>query len=307
MAKISNGKPPGPDKESGKGPGSNDSLSSINISELLFNFIPHNPSIGLRLFTPIVPAADNRPALFLVTTTQLLLGLLLMTRRTPRFGESVFRARLSTVARYLGGSAAVFLSGLEYSRLALPYDPWAEEAKRWRKWAVKTGQKPSWWFGGIWHYQPMNMSEWQKKTRQWILNTSQYLRSTEEPVSEVSNDNNMLTGISIGPLATLRQGESQTYEDIYQNLHRINSRKMETALKEDLMNVTELNKAERIDLILEGKGPVHLNEEYGKPNITLGNHDIKDEDDFEMMWANFEPWDELGQETDFDVRLIPRS
>lgn len=305
MAQMTNGKTAGPDKSSSKG--SSESLSSLNLSDFLFSFIPRNPSIGLRLFTPVVPAADNRPALFLVTTTQLLLGLLLMTRRTPRFGESVFRARTATVARYIGGSAAVFLSGLEYSRLSLPYDPWAEEAKRWRKWATKKGLKPSWWFGGIWYYQPMNMTDWQKKTRQWILNTSLYLRSDGESSPEVSKESNMLAGISIGPLATLRQGESQTYEDIYQNLHRINTRRMETSLKEELSSVTELNKAERIDLILEGKGPVHLNEEYGKPSITLGNHDIKDDEDFEMMWANFEPWDELGQETDFDVRLIPRS
>ena len=33
---------------------------------------------------------------------------------------------------------------------------------------------------------------------------------------------------------------------------------------------------------------------------------METDDEFELVWANFEPWDELRQETDYDVRLIPR-
>lgn len=151
------------------------------------------------------------------------------------------------------------------------------------------------------------MAEWKHKTSAWISNTANALEQDENPTLASSRDTGLLTGISIGPHATLKAGESQTYDNIYQNLRLINDKRMESSLKGELASVTELNKAERIDLILEGKGSVHLNEEYIKPSITLGNHQMDTEEDFEMMWANFEPWDELGQETDFDVRLIPRS
>lgn len=308
LAKM-NGTSSGSDSEGtkGKGPNGAGSKPSIEMKDLFNGLLPHNPSVGLRFLTPIVPAADNRPALYMVATAQLFLGLLWMTRRVPRVFELQLRSRLTSAVRFMAGSTAVLLSGLEYSRLLLPYDPWAEEARHWRKWAIKKGQKPSWWFGGIWFYSPMLMSEWKTKTSAWLENTANALDSDEHPTLASSKDSGMLTGISIGPHATLKAGESSTYDDIYQNLRRINASKLEKALREELVNVTELNKAERIDRILEGKGPVYLNEEYIKPNITLGNQELETDDDFEMAWANFEPWDELGQETDFDVRLIPRS
>ncbi|RKP32749.1 i-AAA protease complex subunit Mgr1 [Metschnikowia bicuspidata] len=297
------------EKDGSKGPGSSstDSPSSFWLLDLFLDLFPRNPSVGLRFLTPIVPAADNRPALYMVTTAQLLLGLQWMTRRVPRIAESRFRARLASAVRYLAGSSAVLLSGLEYSRLALPYDPWAEEARRWRKWAWKNGHKPSWWFGSIWFYTPMSMAEWKHKTSAWIANTANALEIEENTSLAAFKDTGLLTGISIGPHASLKAGEPHTYEDIYRNLRRINRMRMQTALKEELSNVTELNKAERIDLILEGKGPVHICEKYTKPNITFGNHKMETDEDFEMMWEKFEPWDELGQETDFDVRLIPQS
>lgn len=310
LFKNNDGKLPVSNPRSSGSDSNSDSSSSIRPQDLLFDLFPQNPSVGLRFLTPIVPAADNRPALLLVTTAQLLVGLLWMTRRVPKIGESWIRSRLTSTVRFLAGSSAVLLSGLEYSRLALPYDPWAEEAQQWRKWALKKGQRPSWWFGGIYFYKPMSMAEWKHKSSAWIANTANALEQDENPAitsSTSSRDTGLLTGISIGPHATLKAGASQTYDDIYQNLRLINHKRLETALKDELVNVTELNKAERIDLILEGKGPIHLNEEYVKPNITLGNHKMETDEDFEMMWANFEPWDELGQETDFDVRLIPRS
>lgn len=152
----------------------------------------------------------------------------------------------------------------------------------------------------------MPLNDWKTKTSSWITNTINGLDTEDEGI-DTSKDSELLTGISIGPYAELKSGASNTYDDIYQNLKRINTKRMDTVLNLELHSVSELNKAERIDLILEGKGPVVLNPEYVKPNITLGNHEIESDEDFEMMWANFDPWDELGSETNFDVRLIPRS
>ena len=49
-----------------------------------------------------------------------------------------------------------------------------------------------------------------------------------------------------------------------------------------------------------------VNESFFNSSITLGSHTIDNDDDFEMVWLNFEPWDELKLETDYDIRLIPR-
>ena len=94
------------------------------------------------------------------------------------------------------------------------------------------------------------------------------------------------------------------YVEIYNRLRESNKSRYRTLLDTDLKDVQELNKAERIDLILEGKSP-YSNPEYTKPHIQLGNHHVDTDDEFEMVWLNFEPWDELKLETDYDIRLIP--
>ena len=32
---------------------------------------------------------------------------------------------------------------------------------------------------------------------------------------------------------------------------------------------------------------------------------MDDDDQFEMVWLNFEPWDELKLDTEYDIRLVP--
>lgn len=266
-----------------------------------FALFPRNPSVGLRLLTPLVPASDNTPALAALTTAQLLFGIGLMARRPVRVGEVVWRARVAGAARFLLGSIFVLLSGLEYARMLLPYDPWREEARRWRHWAVRNGHKPSWWYGAVWWYTPMSMDEWRAKTTTWIANTANAM----EAKAHVQPADDVLSSISIGPHSTLKVGQSNTYLDIYTHLRQINTKRTRELLEGELADVSELNKAERLDAALEGRG-VLLNADYVKPNILLGNHLLDTDDEFDMVWANFEPWEEMGQETDFDIRLIPR-
>lgn len=266
------------------------------------SFIPRNPSVGLRLFTPLVPASDNKPALFLVSTFQLLMGLTLMTRRIPRIGESPFWARTGSITRILAGSGLIFLSGLEYARMMIPYDPWCEEAKKWRKWAIKRGYNPSWWFGAIWWYDPMLMEEWRERTSIWVDNTA---NAMETPQGSTNSSSILLSSIDLGPNQSLRMGESSTYHDIYSNLHQINRKRHRESLETSLADVNELNKAKRLDALMEGKGDVQLNEDYEKPYIQLGDQRIDTDADFENAWAVFDPWDELGLEVQHYIRLIP--
>ncbi|QBM88493.1 hypothetical protein METSCH_C04610 [Metschnikowia aff. pulcherrima] len=273
-----------------------------------FLLFPRNPNLGLFLLAPIVPAPDNRPALALLTAVQLLLGLSLMTKRKPKIGESRFRHRSSLALRFLTGSVLVFLSGFEALRLSIPYDPWADEARVWRQWATKNGHKPSWWYGGIAYYTPMLITEWKVKTTTWISNTINILedRHRKELAEEQEKDSELLSSIPLGLRAVLKAGEANTYNDIYENLFLKSCKRSRELLTGELKNVTELNKAERLDALMEHQGESSLNEDYIKPNIQLGTHTMETDDEFELVWANFEPWDELRQETDYDVRLIPR-
>lgn len=301
------------------GAGSNGNSTGIPVSSSsslpsntrfsLFSLIPCNPSLGLFLFAPIVPAADNRPALALLTSVQLLMGLSLMTRRVPKIGESRFRLRASAAARFLAGSVLVFLSGIEALRVAIPYDPWADQAREWRRWAVKHGRTPSSWHGAIAFYTPMHISEWKVRITRWLQNTINSLEAEEEVENALSTlmdkDSNLLSNIPIGLRVLLKPGEENAYNDIYHSLFLKTSQRAKELLAGELHDVTELNKAARVDLILENKGDVHLNQEYLKPHIQLGNLTMESDEEFEIVWANFDPWDELSTETSYDVRFIP--
>lgn len=213
----------------------------------------------------------------------------------------MFRARLARVSRALAGLTLVFMLGLEYARLMIPYDPWSDEAKEWRHWAVKRGLKPSWWFGATNYYSPMTMEEWKNRTLVWINNTANAMEYDEENAEGVVDES--LSKISVGPSAMLKAGTLETFHEIYATLRNANEKRTKELVEGTLKDVTELNKAERIDAMLEGDD---ADVEYEKPSIELGSHTMDTDEDFDMVWANFEPWDEIGQEMEFDVRLVPR-
>ncbi|KAK6198177.1 uncharacterized protein RJT21DRAFT_123041 [Scheffersomyces amazonensis] len=273
------------------------------------NLIPHNPSIGL-FFGPFTPASDNLPALYGMVGLQFLIGVgcfrharsiirnrNLIPQGRPR--SSIFKALIPI----LGGIVTVFGSGLELARLALPYDPWYEEAKYYRKLATKLGDPPNPWFGAYKLYRPMDLSSWIDRTGRWI-------KSADEDESSRSHNSFVFTS-GIGPDGKViqvndpkaQQIQRQKYVSIYNELHSLNENRFKYLLEYDLKDVYDLNKAERIDLILEGKSP-YVNPQYTKASIQLGNFSIESDEQFERAWLNFEPWEELKQETEYDIRII---
>lgn len=208
------------------------------------------------------------------------------------------------------GSSVIFGSGLEISRLLLPYDPWYEEAHHYRKVAIKNGDKPNLWFGAYRYYQPMPFKKWTELLHNWFENVSQELEEPERFRNlsiELGEKSNVLgSGNSGGRTGLLQQLNARgKYNEIHAKLKDNNDQRFAHMLNNELKDVNELNKAERLDLILEGKSDL-INDDFAKPSITLGTHTIDNDDDFEMVWLNFEPWDELKLETDYDIRLIPR-
>lgn len=263
---------------------------------------PQNPSVGLRHLGPLVPASDNKPALLLVTTAQFLAGLTLMTRRVPKVGELPLRRRAIAALRFTTGLALVTLSAMEYGRCNVVYDPWREEAVAWRKWAVRHGHRPSWWSGAIRFYEPLSLDEWIDKFGIWAHMVAVAMDSERKPPQMPSDQT--LANIAIGPNVALRVGGAEQYRETYNNLRQMNAERTREYQTQHLRDVTELNKAERIDAILDS--PTPLNEDYIKPQIQLGKYRMELDEEFEMVWASFDPWDELADELDFDVRFMPR-
>ncbi|ABN64284.1 predicted protein, partial [Scheffersomyces stipitis CBS 6054] len=291
-------------------------------------WIPHNPSAGL-IWGPLTPSSDNRPALYGMVGLQFILGLGFFRAARQLYRPRTIVTSVNSIPQHftpkgsfwkasipaLTGAVAIYGCGLELSRLMLAYDPWYEEAKYYRRVAIKNGDKPSAWFGAYDYYKPMSTKAWIDKVGIWIKATEHELSEKQE-VLDVSivqaNSSNpddkghvehVLIPVKKNNLMS-QMNKKGKYVEIYNRLRESNKSRYRTLLDTDLKDVQELNKAERIDLILEGKSP-YSNPEYTKPHIQLGNHHVDTDDEFEMVWLNFEPWDELKLETDYDIRLIP--
>ncbi|CAI5756572.1 unnamed protein product [Candida verbasci] len=254
--------------------------------------IPKNPSVGL-FWGPLTPASDNKPAMYTMIGLQFLIGVKFFSYarnnlRLNFINGRIFRKSIwKGISQIIIGSGLVFGSGLELTRVLLPYDPWREEAKYYRKIAFKNGVQPSFWFGGLQFYTPMSTKTWIEKTNTWLKNM--------EKRGNPSKNSELL----------LKLNSKGKYNEIYQKLYDTNNTRFQHLLTNELVNVNENNKGIRLDEILEGNSEL-VNPDYSKPNIQLGNHTMENDDEFEMVWVNFDPWDEIKLETDYDIRLIPR-
>ncbi|KAI3403546.2 MGR1 [Candida oxycetoniae] len=262
--------------------------TTITIQSPIF---PRNPSVGL-IWGPLMPASDNRPALCTMIGLQFFLGVGLFryARRQLSLPQRGRGTVLKSILAVASGGSLIFGCGLEISRLILPYDPWYEEAKRYRELAIKNGETPSLWFGAYNYYRPMNVKSWSDKLGTWFENVEKEMNSGESQIEK--------------PSGILHRLDKKKFSEVYAKLRENNNTRFKELLSE-LQGVDELNKAERLDLILEGKSN-YINSEFNKPGIQLGTHNMDSDEDFEMVWLNFEPWDELKLETDYDIRLIPR-
>lgn len=327
-------------KRSSLNPFSKSSVSATSEVEtsLVSSFIQlfrWNPSCGLFLWGPLIPAADEKPALLALTNCQVILGILCFRRfrnlrRLKVYGTAnktkFFVSKMSTV---LFGSSLVVLSGFEYGRLSLHYDPWYEEATKYRKLATKFGQQPSRWFGAINYYTPMSFEDWIDQVQESLVYSSQRRKLDDKfgslaITTSNSNDSNSTNNIINNNIdynhndrieikseiqepiikAEVNQGNNK-----FDTFHKSIEERNLSALKQmllNLQNVNELNKAERLDAIMEGKSDVKYNEAYAKQPIHLGVHRMETDDDFEVVWQTFEPWDEMKLETTYDIRLIPK-
>ena len=182
----------------------------------------------------------------------------------------------------------------------LPYDPWNDEAKFYRHLAIKNGERPNWWFGAFHYYEPMSFQEWNRRVELWILDAEAQLDSADGTQMAQFEHMNRQSAALFSKLANKGR-----YAEIYKDLSTTNKRHYLELLEHDLANVHSLNKAERIDAILEDKSSIKYNEHYPKPPIQLRNHTLTSDDDLDVAWINLNPWEELQQELVLEIRLIP--
>ncbi|MCP8716905.1 MAG: hypothetical protein M5E90_05735 [Asgard group archaeon] len=294
--------------------------------------IPHNPKIGL-IWGPLTPASDNLPALYSMIGLQFILGCgffkhaRTLSRLRPMGGFQLPNSppklvRTGSISRILlsviTGLILSFGSGLELCRITLPYDPWFEESQHYRRMAIKNGDKPSLWFGAYQYYKPMDFKTWINKVEDWIKNVEKEIEIEDSNnfanlSVELGKNINVLntTGINTTGTNQIQTGgvlhklnNKGKYLEIYHRLRDNNKTRWNELLQGDLKDVDELNKAQRLDDIMEGKTNL-INPNFNKSSIILGNHRMDDDDQFEMVWLNFEPWDELKLDTEYDIRLIP--
>lgn len=138
-----------------------------------------NPSLGLGIWGPLVPANDCITCLGLLAGLQLGAGAWLWLRpgRRPPPARGVWANCGIKIAGALAGSYLVFMSGIEFARLALPYDPWVEDARAARQTLSSTTKRDlarwspsSWWFKwfGPSNYHAVSWQEWQQRTTAYL-------------------------------------------------------------------------------------------------------------------------------------------
>lgn len=287
----------------------------------LLDLFPTNPSVALHHLTPILPAADNKAALACVISLQALFGLTLLCRRIPKFGELAFRTYSTMAARKITGLLLVTSSAIESLRFPLPYDPWVEEAREWRNWAIRNGDNPSWWFGAIEWYEPMSYGYWIELLRRRLDNE----RLAKKREARLEQDETRKFNISLNPDGTGKDVEFKFALPSWSHQHqfypelKLNNRANFTELLNGpLKDVNELNKAERIDAALEQdikqkkeKGASEF--DFDEPemiHLPVGITKKKWESDdnlFTLAWTRCEPWWELAQGLSMEVRLVPSS
>lgn len=103
---------------------------------------PNRPSLGLKLWGPLVPSSDNRRGLWTLWTIQTSMGLFALYKfrqytrplvsGTPSLNRFSSHTTGSRSKRWISLTTSIILlsqSGLEWARLKLlPWDPWYDEA-----------------------------------------------------------------------------------------------------------------------------------------------------------------------------------
>lgn len=181
-----------------------------------------NPSFGLSIWGPLVPASDCKKCIYSLCGLQIAGGLYLFWKpgRGPTVAGSTrtWPRRLLRTGAILSGMYLMGLAGLELVRLQLRKDPWAEDAKVARMRAVKAGKAPNFWLGPT-GYQAIDYSEWRRRVEA-DLKRAEIVGSRVEATKNVYSE--------------LREKNRETANHVLQELQKENESKFQSGVTEHL-------------------------------------------------------------------------
>lgn len=192
-----------------------------------------NPSIGLKIWGPLVPASDCKKCLATLTGVQFAAGALLwlVPGRRPPPTRTLARNRLIKLGGVVVGAYLMFTAATETARLLLPYDPWVEDAAkaRAREDVLRTPQS-RWspdalryaWFGPT-NYHAIPWTQWRERTVAY-LRTSENVRNGVNKML-VAHKSMVYTNMTIARevVAKIHNNELSDAEPSEQDMQAVNA------------------------------------------------------------------------------------
>lgn len=249
-----------------------------------------NPSFGLEIWGPLIPANDCRSCLYTLTGLQMAGGLFMWwipgrggmakaaAAQAARMGTvvppgTIWKNRFLRVSGILTGTYLIFLASLELIRLQLPHDPWQIDAALARKKAEQAnpGQSISKWFGPK-GYRAVEYHEWKRR----VDATFEKGRTAHGKITVVND----------------------AYNELKEQNREIGRRILETGLDDSALQAPSKHaiftdsdrKKQQQELAMQPTG-----ESEGEEIIEI------------IEWDNVMPWEALRDETDIQIRLIPHT
>lgn len=254
----------------------------------------NNPSFGLELWGPLIPASDCRFCLYTLTTVQMAGGLALWWLPKPR----------PRILLKLAGSYLMFLSGLELMRLQLIQDPWADDAAKARRQALMKGEKANWWLGPK-DYQPVEYSEWKKRVDARLNNTliQQAQHGQHMKQQSIQDHQQQKSGIKQVAVSSLLNGAKDRYLHLKEKNRELGRRIVATGVPDSVSSNVMIQGARKHKVFKEAE-PLDSEDEESPEQLE---NVLLEDDETIFEWNMTVPWNNLRDETDVQIRLIPHS
>uniref|UniRef100_A0A060TDG3 ARAD1D47630p n=1 Tax=Blastobotrys adeninivorans TaxID=409370 RepID=A0A060TDG3_BLAAD len=241
-----------------------------------------NPSIGLVVWGPLVPASDCKSCLYSLIGFQTVCGVAFVSNSLRYKFQRVRSRTFRFFARSSGTVAGLALlcgSLLEVARVQLPNDPWTIDAKaaRRRDPESNNGFLNKWM--GPKGYRAITLDEWVRRMSN--NNVEGFNRNVSKEKIEIAH---------------------VTYDEMRRQ-SREASRSILTQLQQDKQFPVQEDPEEEV----QQEHNQHRQPQWGQGNDS-NQKDQKDQTaDEEVEWDFMLPIEHLGEETDITVRLLPHT
>lgn len=264
-----------------------------------------NPSFGLEIWGPLVPANDIKGGLYALAGIQMATGIFMwwipgrggmakaaatqaarMASTVPR--STVWKNRALRAMGVFTGTYLVFLSGLELVRLQLTRDPWVEDAREARRRAEATlgKDKVSWWFGPT-GYRAVEYSEWKR-------------RVDEQLAARTALDDGVSGGVATG----LGDHKWKVVKDVRGELKESNRKLAQDILEHGVKKYQQ--QTDQAAAPQAGHARV-VEKELQHKSETHDKQTHMDEDGEAEEWIQLDPWRTLRDEIEVHMRVFPHT